>query len=58
VQFGMPFQQAKRVRVYLSGQPIHKWPGELQDVLFNEVIERGGWRHWSLGGSPCNALIP
>lgn len=58
VQFGMPRDQAKRVRAYLSQQPIHRWPGELQDVLFNEVIERGGWRHWFSGGSPCNAMVP
>lgn len=57
VKFGMPKQEAKRVRQHLGDTPIRKWDGWWQDALFNEVVERGGWRHWS-GGKGCNALVP
>lgn len=56
VRFGVPNDQAKRVRVYLGARPIYQWDGFLQDVLFNEVIERGGWRHWT--GHTCNRYVP
>lgn len=57
VQFGMPKQDARHVRLTLGDTPIHEWDGWLQDVLFNEAIARGGWRHWS-GGKGCNSLVP
>ena len=57
VQFGMPEQEAKRVRLHLGDRPIHKWDGWWQDVLFNEVVERGGWTHWR-GSRACDALVP
>lgn len=56
VRFGMPKAQAKKVRQYLGSRPIHKWDGFYDDILFNEVIKRGGWRHWS--GPGCNGLVP
>ncbi len=57
VRFGMPKDQAREVRRYLGDRPIHRWDGWLQDVLFNEVVQRGGWRHWT-GGHGCNSLVP
>lgn len=58
IDHGMPRDQAKRVRVHLSSKPIREWDGWWQDVLFNEVIDRDGWRHWYLPGSACNGLVP
>lgn len=60
VRFGMPKDQAKRVREYMQATPIWKIDGWLQDVLFNEVVTRSrdGWRHWYLAGSACNQLVP
>lgn len=58
VRFGMPARQARLVRQHLGSTPIHQWDGWFQDVLFNEVIRRGGWRHWYLAGSRCNSLVP
>ena len=57
VQFGMPKAQAREVRKHLGQRPIYKWDGWWQDVLFNEVVERGGWTHWT-GGGGCNRLVP
>ena len=57
IDHGMSKQQAKEVRRTLGDTPIRKWDGWFQDVLFNEVIARGGWTHWS-GGKGCNALVP
>lgn len=52
VQFGMPKQQAREVRLYLSKlHYIHKYPGVLQDVGMLEVVERGGAFHWD--GHTC-----
>ena len=56
VRFGVPKAQAKTVRQYLGSRPIYRWSGWYQDILFNEVIKRGGWTHWS--GPGCNGLVP
>lgn len=53
IKFGVPKQNAKRVRQYLGNTPIYKWDGFWQDVLFNEVIERGGKHHWNGGNYSC-----
>jgi hypothetical protein len=59
IAHGVPFAQAKRIRLELSATPIHRWPERLQDVGFAAVIVTpGGWRHWALAGSRCNALVP
>lgn len=57
IDHGMPKQKAKEVRHALGDTPIHKWDGWFQDVLFNEVIARGGWKHWA-GSKTCDALVP
>lgn len=57
VRFGMPVEQAKDIRLHLADKPIHRWDGWYQDVLFNEVIHRGGWHHWH-GGNGCNGKRP
>lgn len=57
IRFGMPKDDARKIRRYLASTPIHRWDGWFQDVLFVEVIERGGWRHWT-GGHGCDALVP
>lgn len=51
VRHGMTPRTARTVRVYLSGRPIHRWPGVYQDALFNEAVTRGGAFHWS--GHTC-----
>jgi len=52
VQFGMPKEQARQARIYLSNlHHIHKYPGVLQDVGMLEVVERGGASHWA--GHTC-----
>lgn len=51
VQFGVPKKNAKRVRQYLGNKPIYQWDGFFQDILFNEVVERGGAHHWD--GHTC-----
>ncbi|MBI1379451.1 MAG: hypothetical protein GC157_18535 [Frankiales bacterium] len=56
IRFGMPKPDARKARVWLSAHPIQQWPGWLQDILAFEVMQSGGWRHWYLGGSRCNAL--
>lgn len=57
VQFGMPKKEARKIRHRLSRLPIHKWPEKYQDIGHAEVLERGGWRHWSLPGSRCQTLV-
>ena len=57
VRFGVPKLHAKQVRKHLGKTPIHKWHGHWQQTLFNEVVARGGWFHWS-GGGGCNSLKP
>lgn len=57
IRFGMPQAKAREVRKHLGSKPIYQWDGWYQDILFNEVIERGGWHHWT-GGRGCNALVP
>jgi len=47
VQFGMPEQEARLIRVSLSKRPINEWHGYWQDIGFNEVVERGGEHHWA-----------
>ena len=58
-QHGLPKPQAKQVRLYLTklGR-VEKYPALYQRVAFAEVIEDGGWRHWTLGGSRCQGLVP
>ena len=56
IRSGMPRAQARTVRQYLQATHISQWPGPFQDAGFAEVVERGGWFHWSLPGSRCNAL--
>ena len=58
VDFGVPRADAKRVRQHLQGTPIHKWDGWFQDILFNEVIKRGGQKHWYNGGDKCDRMMP
>jgi hypothetical protein len=53
VKFGVPQSNAKRVRQFLGARPIYEWDGFWQDVLFNEVIDRGGHRHWAGGNYSC-----
>jgi len=53
VKFGVPKAQAAKVRKYLGARPIYKWDGYWQDILFNEVIERGGKHHWNGGNYSC-----
>lgn len=55
---GATKKQAKAVRVHLQSIPISRWPGVYQDMGFIEVAQQGGWRHWYLGGSRCNSLVP
>jgi hypothetical protein len=47
VQYGMPKDQARQVREWLGSHQIADWDGYWQDILFNEVIERGGKKHWN-----------
>jgi hypothetical protein len=47
VEFGMPKQEAKRIRQYLGSIPIHQWHGYYQTVGFVEVVSRGGKFHWN-----------
>lgn len=55
VQFGLGKAQARKVRVWLSARPIHRWPAPYQRILFAEAVERGGaLKHWS--GHTCNPL--
>lgn len=58
VDFGVPRANAKRVRQYLGDRPIYQWDGFWQDVLFNEVIDRGGYKHWYNGGDKCDRIMP
>lgn len=50
VRYGMPQEQARKVREYLAKTPINLWDGYWQDILFNEAVHRGGKHHWN-GGS-------
>ncbi len=56
VDAGLSRQDAREVRIYLSGRPIWKWPAGDQDALFIEAVQQGGSHHWSLRGSSCEAL--
>jgi hypothetical protein len=59
IAHGVPWAEAKRIRLQLQATPIHRWPERLQDVGFTAVVTQpGGWRHWHLAGSRCNALVP
>jgi hypothetical protein len=55
---GLPKPTARRVLRLLQATPIYRWPGPYQDTGWIEVVQRGGWRHWYLTGSRCNALAP
>ncbi len=47
VQFGMPLEEANKVRRYLDKRPIYQWNGWWQDIGFIEtVVDRDGWHHW------------
>lgn len=54
---GMPAHQAKTIRITLAGKEIASWPAVYQRIGHAEVLERGGWRHWSLPGHPCQRLV-
>ena len=57
VRFGMKTRYANTIRVQLQHTPIDRWAPVLQDVAFVSVItHRGGYRHWYIAGSKCNAL--
>lgn len=56
-EYGVPAGVRRIVRDYLHATPIYRWPGVYQDVAFAEIVDSGGWRHWS-GGHGCNALVP
>lgn len=56
IEYGVPSKNAKRVRQYLGNLPIYQWDGIFQDVLFNEVIARGGHKHWYNGGDKCDQI--
>lgn len=56
VDHGLPRAEARKVRKYLQGLPIHRWPGVYQDMGFIEVVQRGGWAHWR--GATCDGLVP
>lgn len=58
VQFGMNPRAAKVIRQRLQHMPIQHWPAIYQRVGFLEVLERGGYEHWWIGGSRCNGLAP
>ena len=47
VEFGMPKQEAKRIRQYLGSIPIYQWHGYYQTIGFVEVVSRGGKFHWN-----------
>jgi hypothetical protein len=51
VRFDLPKTEAKKVRIHLARTPIREWDGYFQDILFNEVIARGGTYHWK--GTGC-----
>lgn len=53
VRYGMPPQQAKKIREYLAKTPIYRWDGYWQDILFNEAVHRGGKHHWNGGSHSC-----
>jgi hypothetical protein len=53
VEFGMPKQDAKRVRQYLAATPIYRWHGYYQTIGFVEVVSRGGKYHWNGGSHSC-----
>lgn len=59
IQFGIPKPLARQVRIHLTriGR-IEAWPAIYQRIAFAEVLEDGGWRHWSLTGSRCDSLVP
>lgn len=55
--FGMNKKDANSIRQHLQHTPIDKWAPVLQDVAFVSVIShKGGYRHWYIAGSKCNAL--
>jgi len=47
VRFGMPKDQARKIRAYLQSIPIWEWHGYFQDIGFLEVVSRGGAHHWN-----------
>lgn len=47
VEFGMPKQEAKKIRQYLGATPIYRWHGYYQTIGFVEVVSRGGKFHWN-----------
>jgi hypothetical protein len=47
IDYGMPKKEARLVRQYLGDTRINRWHGYYQDILFNEVISRGGKHHWN-----------
>jgi hypothetical protein len=59
VRAGLPTREARAIRLSLPHR-IERWPARMQRVGFAGVIHEGGTgaalRHWSLAGSPCNAL--
>ena len=57
IRFAVPESHAKEVRQYLGDTPIHKWHGHFQQILFNEVVRRGGWFHWR-NGDHCDGKRP
>ena len=54
---GMSKPQARTVRISLQRKAIQQWPAIYQRIGHAEVLERGGWRHWSLPGSRCQGLV-
>jgi len=57
VTFGLPKKQAANIRHQMQAKPIDKWTPVLQDVAFAAVItHKGGYKHWYITGSRCNAL--
>lgn len=58
-QHGVPDRIARSVRLHLSARPIHRWEPVYQRIGFADQLARpGGWRHWYLAGSRCQALVP
>lgn len=56
-EHGMNRSHARTVRITLSSTPIHRWKAIYQRIGHAQVLDEGGWRHWSLPGSPCQGLV-
>lgn len=54
---GMNKTAARAVRITLSRKAIQAWPAVYQRIGHAEVLERGGWWHWTLPGSRCQGLV-